>query len=100
MKLILLFSILLLTACISLPITPVTGNGGAIQAEDASGYIFTSSGHTLWLSEGVPANYFTQTSAGPHITFLLWSAGNKIRLERANPAYPVTNAAPATPAKP
>jgi hypothetical protein len=85
MKLILLFSILLLTACISLPITPVTGNGGAILAQDGTGYIFTASGLTLWESEGVPGTWFTSTPTGPHITFLLWSAGNKIRLQHANP---------------
>ena len=78
----------LLTACISLPITPVTGNGGAILSQDATGYIFTDSGYKLWLSETVPANYFTSTPAGEHITFLLWSAGNSIRLHRANQQAP------------
>jgi hypothetical protein len=86
MKYVLLFSIVLLTSCVSMTPPMPIGAGVVIIATDPTGCTFNDDGYKIWLGEGVPANYFTTTPQGHHITNALYHAGNKIRI--TPPAYP------------
>lgn len=71
-----------LAGCVHDAITLPDGPGGAIAGVDSTGVTFTTPGEALWISEGVPASWF---SPARHLTNLQWHAGNQIRLRRVNP---------------
>jgi hypothetical protein len=77
---------LVMAGCAHEAVTVPTGPGGAVSGITSTGVIFLEAGHDLWLSEGVPASYFTPL---PHDRFYIsdidWHAGNKIRIKGANP---------------
>jgi len=75
----------LFSGCIHTPVITPSGPGGAVQSVDATGVTFTAQGHDLWLNEHVPANLFTQTPTGWHMTNLAYHEGNQIRLKEINP---------------
>jgi hypothetical protein len=73
------------SSCVHESITQPLGAGGAICGIDATGVVFTDAGRTLWLSEGVPAVWFTPDGANWHIDDPLYHAGQSLRLKNRNP---------------
>jgi len=85
MKFILLFSIAALVGCASIPIVKPDGPGGAVEGIDSTGVIFYQQGKDLWVSENVPAAWFTPDGKYWHLTNLLWRQGQAIRVKEMNP---------------
>lgn len=71
----------LLTGCAHDPVIAPDGLGGAILSIDATGVNFTDQGKELWVSEGVPREWFVNN----HLTDLQWHQGQSIRLKKFNP---------------
>lgn len=83
------FAALLLCSCAHQPIVVPMGSGGAINKTEAPKHLhdvpFNAEGRALWISKGVPAEWFVVEGDHWIISDLHYHAGNSIRLKNANP---------------
>lgn len=76
----------LLTGCVSLPVTEGLGPGGAVIATDSTGMTINADGYRHLKGEGVPDTDFQIVPLGYHMTNSQWRDAHAIQLGQPKPA--------------